>query len=110
MYSCSTDTSINKNISVKPNIFGRPRLFSPTEAGENSHNSARSGIRNFSNITQNVKISLQHCGLKDNLSRIEDAICKTSDESLVHKLRGLQAILDVLQIETVSIQIYKPII
>ena len=102
MYSCSTDTSINKNISVKPNIFGRPRLFSPTEAGENSHNSARSGIRNFSNITQNVKISLQHCGLKDNLSRIEDAICKTSDESLVHKLRGLQAILDVLQIETVN--------
>ena len=83
-----------------PNVFGRPRLFCPTEPGENLHNSARSGIRKFSNITQNVKVSLQHCGLRDNFSRLEDFICKTSNESLVHKLRGLQAILDVLQSET----------
>ncbi|KXJ23812.1 hypothetical protein AC249_AIPGENE11233 [Exaiptasia diaphana] len=81
---------------------GRPRLCGPLETGENSHNSARSGVRKFSKVSPNVLASLQRCTIRDNFACLEDCICKSKNDLLVQNLRGLQAVLDVLQCETDS--------
>ena len=100
MATTSSSTTKSPQAVVKESLTGRPSLFRPGEYEGNKHNSARAEIRKQSQITPDVMVSLQHRHLKDNYSCLENAIGCSKNALHIQRLKGLEAILDVLHSET----------